>query len=169
MPKKFFKRFLPSPEKIQAQKGLAIFARWLKNPNLWALNRRSVSGATAIGLFVAFIPVPFQMTLSAGLAILLGINLPLSVALVWITNPLTMGPIFYCTYKIGSWLLQLQPTGQPASFSTQWIMAHLKPLLVGNLLCGTMLSLLGYIGVRWFWYYSTSRKWHARKRNRPDG
>ncbi|WP_159217560.1 DUF2062 domain-containing protein, partial [Klebsiella pneumoniae] len=77
----------------------------LYNPNLWCLNRRSAAGAFAVGLFMAFVPLPSQMIMAAGLAIVLGVNLPLSIALVWITNPITMPVIFYFTYKLGAWLM----------------------------------------------------------------
>jgi uncharacterized protein (DUF2062 family) len=48
-----------------------------------------------VGLFCAFIPVPFQMLLAAPSAIIFSANLPVSIALVWITNPITMPPIFF--------------------------------------------------------------------------
>ena len=68
------------------------------------MNRRSVSVACAIGLFCAFIPIPFQMILAAGLAIIVRCNLPIAVALVWITNPITMPPLFFLAYKMGAFL-----------------------------------------------------------------
>jgi uncharacterized protein (DUF2062 family) len=37
-----------------------------------------------VGLFCAFIPVPFQMLLAAPSAIIFSANLPVSIALVWI-------------------------------------------------------------------------------------
>ena len=95
MPKKIIKRMMPDHQTIKENKYLKIFGNLLHNANLWHLNRHSVAKAFAVGLFFAFIPVPFQMVLAAGLAIIVHANLPLSIALVWITNPLTMPFIFY--------------------------------------------------------------------------
>ena len=100
MPKKFIRRFLPDHQSIKQNKALKIFGSVLHEPNLWHLNRRSASGAFGIGLFFAFWPVPFQMWLSAGLAIPFRANLPLSVATVLVTNPFTIPPIFYGAYKL---------------------------------------------------------------------
>lgn len=86
MPRKFIKRFMPDHDVIKRQKALRVFGNVLYNPNLWCLNRRSAAGAFAVGLFMAFVPLPSQMIMAAGLAIVLGVNLPLSIALVWITN-----------------------------------------------------------------------------------
>lgn len=105
MPKKLIKRFMPSHDRIKQQKALKIFGSVLYNPNLWCLNRRSAAGAFAVGLFIAFVPLPSQMIMAAGVAILCGVNLPLSVALVWISNPITMPVLFYFAYRVGAWLL----------------------------------------------------------------
>ena len=40
-----------------------------------------------VGLFVAFMPIPGQTIAAAVLAVLLRCNLPLSVGLVFVTNP----------------------------------------------------------------------------------
>jgi len=78
MPKKFIKRYLPDHEKIRNHKSLnKIFGTLLHDPNLLHLNRRSVSGAMAVGLFLAFVPLPIQMGLAAGIAILIRVNLPI--------------------------------------------------------------------------------------------
>ncbi|GHW91323.1 hypothetical protein VCSRO155_0683 [Vibrio cholerae] len=82
MPRKFIKRFMPDHDVIKRQKALRVFGNVLYNPNLWCLNRRSAAGAFAVGLFMAFVPLPSQMIMAAGLAIMLGVNLPLSIALV---------------------------------------------------------------------------------------
>ncbi len=118
MAKKTIQRFLPDPNKIRHHKSLKIFGRLLQDANLWHLNRRSARGAFAVGLFFAFIPVPFQMVLAAATAIVFRVNLPISVALVWITNPVTMPPIFYCSYLIGTLVLN-QPE-QHFSFEASW-------------------------------------------------
>jgi uncharacterized protein (DUF2062 family) len=59
--RKFFRKHLPDSDTIRAMRGLGPFQRWLQHPNLWCLNRRSVSGAVAVGLFCGLIPGPLQM------------------------------------------------------------------------------------------------------------
>jgi len=76
MAKKFIKRYLPDPKKIRNNKNLKIFGKLINDPNLWHLNRYSVSAAFSVGLFIAFVPVPFQMALAAAIAILVRSNLP---------------------------------------------------------------------------------------------
>ncbi len=118
MPRKFIKRFMPDHEMIKKQKALKVFGNVLYNPNLWCLNRRSAAGAFAVGLFMAFVPLPSQMIMAAGLAILFGVNLPLSVALVWISNPVTMPVLFYFAYKVGAFCMNTPP--QPFHFELSW-------------------------------------------------
>lgn len=103
MPRKLIKRFMPDHEVIKRQKALKVFGNVLCNPNLWCLNRRSAAGAFAVGLFMAFVPLPSQMIMSAGLAVLLGVNLPLSVALVWVSNPITMPVLFTLPTNSARW------------------------------------------------------------------
>ena len=106
MPKHFFRRYLPSPREVRHNRQLRLaLGELLHDPNLWHLNRRSVSGAFAVGLFLAWIPLPIQMVSAGLLALLLRVNLPLAVVLVWITNPLTMGPMFWSAWWLGAWIL----------------------------------------------------------------
>jgi uncharacterized protein (DUF2062 family) len=171
MPRKFFQRFLPSPQTIKEHKTLQVFGDWLHAPNLWHLNHRSVAGAFAVGLFFAWMPVPFQMVLAAGTAILAGTNLPISVALVWITNPVTMTPMFYSAYIVGTWIV-----GEPAAdfsfeLSFEWLLNELsaiwKPFLVGCFTLASSSSLIGYLGIQGIWRYSVlsrrSSKSHLKK------
>src|SRR5690554_2531305 len=170
MPKKFIQRYLPDPSKLKTGKSLRIFGRLSQNTNLWYLNRRSAAGAFAVGLFVAFLPLPAHMLIAAGLAILLRVNLPLSVALVWITNPITITPVMLAAYKIGSVLLQ--HPAQPFHFewSFEWIRSGfttiLPPILVGSVLMGTVSAVAGYITVRTLWRQAVRKAWRDRKQSR---
>lgn len=94
MPKKTLKSLIPSVARIREIKSLGILGDWIYATNLWHINRYSASMAFFVGLFTAFMPIPGQMLLAASLALLLRCNLPLSVALVWVTNPLTMPALF---------------------------------------------------------------------------
>jgi len=106
--KKILKRLSPDPETLKNHKHLGWLSEHLHDTSLWNFNRRSISKAFAVGLFCAFVPVPFQMLLAAPGAVIFSANLPLSVALVWITNPITMPPIYYGCYKLGAWMLGVE-------------------------------------------------------------
>ena len=100
-----WRKLIPSRDSLREISALRPVARWLNRSELWHFNRRSLSGAAFVGLFSAFIPVPSQMLLAALIAIVTRVNLPLSVALVWITNPITIPPMFYASYRLGAWIL----------------------------------------------------------------
>ncbi len=67
--------------------------KYFHHRSLWRINCDSVSRGVAIGLFAAAIPLmPFQMVIAAFLAIIIRANLPISVAVSWISNPFTLVP-----------------------------------------------------------------------------
>lgn len=171
MPKRIIKRYLPDPHKIRSHKHLRFFGDLLHDPNLWHLNRRSVAGAFSVGLFSAFVPVPFQMILGAAGAILWRVNLPLSVGLVWLTNPVTMPPVFFFCYKLGTWILGERPhEGVTFALSYEWIMGELstiwQPFLLGCLLMGTISAVLGNIAMRLLWRLHVARYLQKRRARR---
>ena len=166
MPKKLLKKYMPSSESIKENKNLSFLGDKLHDPNLWHLNRRSVSAAFAIGLLVAWIPTPGQMAIAALIALYFRANLPISVALVWITNPLTMAPMFYFAYLVGLWLLGQPSPDSTFEFSADSIMANLSdiggPFLMGCLILGIISSVVGYFGIRSFWRWNVVKHWNAR-------
>jgi uncharacterized protein (DUF2062 family) len=167
MPKHLFKRYTPDPKTVREHKHLRLFARFLEDPNLFHMNRRSVSGAFAAGLFWAMIPIPVQMIAAALTAIIIRINLPISVALVWLTNPVTMPPVFYFNYLVGTWILGAPPDVGEFHLSMEWIGSQLDaiwlPLYLGSLVVGTLWGIIGYLAIRGYW------RWHMinRYRKRP--
>lgn len=170
MPKHIFKRYMPDHEKIRGHKHLKFLGILLHDPNILHLNRRSVSGAFGIGLFMAWVPVPFQMILGAVGAIVARVNLPISVGLVWVTNPLTMPPMFYFAYKIGAWTMGLPTREFTFELSWAWLIHELdaawQPFLLGCLECAVVSSILGYVLIRFFWRYHVTRSWKIRQEKR---
>ena len=142
----------------------------LSDPELWHLHRRSVGGAFFIGLFTAFLPVPGQTLIAAALAITFRCNLPIAVGLVWMTNPLTAGPMFFFAYKLGTWLLDMPAAASDADLSWQWLMSRLaanwQPFLLGCLICGWVSGLTGMVASRVLWRMHVIRRWQARRRRR---
>ncbi|HEX22744.1 MAG TPA: DUF2062 domain-containing protein [Chromatiales bacterium] len=170
MPRRIIKRYLPDPQKIRDHKCLRCLGPLRHDPNILHLNRHSVSGAFAVGLFFAFWPVPLQMLLAAIGAILVRVNLPISVTLVWITNPITIPPIFYFSYLVGTWVLGTPALGVEFEFTAEWIAQELsliwKPLFLGSLICGTVSAATGYITIQIVWRRLVQRSWDRRCRRR---
>lgn len=169
MTKEFFKKKLPLA-KIKAHPKLQCFGKLLHDPNLWHFNRRSLSGGMAVGLFCAFVPIPMQMLLAAGIAILFRVNLPLSVSLVWLTNPVTMPPVFYFAYKLGAFLLGIKPRPIAFDLTAEWFFNTLgniwQPFLLGCFILGTISALLGYLSIQLMWRLQVGRLWQHRREQR---
>lgn len=167
MPRKFFQRYMPDPHAIRRNRNLRIFGSLLHDPNLWHLNRRSVASAFAVGLFFAWWPVPFQMLLAAAGAILFRANLPISVGLVWVTNPLTMPPMFYFAYVLGAWLLDTPEMAFHFEPTVEWLTTGLqhiwKPFLTGCLVMAVVSALVSYFAVSMSWRYSIIKRRHRRR------
>jgi len=175
MPRRIFKRYMPDPESIRNHKGLRFLGPLIQSPNLWHLNRRSVSRAMGMGLFAAFIPIPLQMLLAASLAVWVRANLPISVGLVWLTNPITMPPVFYCTYKMGAWVMGIPARALPDHLTWEWISGELsllwQPFLLGSVICGILVGILGYLLTEGYWRWWIGRSWRRRRalRNLQNG
>ncbi len=167
MPKEIIKRWMPDRDTLKKHKYLSLLGDRLLDPNLWHLNRRSAAGSFAVGLFAAWIPVPLQSLLAAAGAVVCRVNLPISVALVWVSNPLTMPLMFYSSYKMGCLLLR-QPV-QPLEFEFTWLWLKsvfgtvATPVLLGTLVMAILSALCGYIFIRVIWEINAARKWQKRK------
>lgn len=172
MARKLLKRWSPDPSRIKQLPALGFLGKLIHDPNLFHLNRHSVSVAVAVGLFVAFVPTVGQMALAALLALWLRCNLPISVALCWVSNPVTIPPLFYATYELGCWILQVPKMNFAIELSWDWLnnelLAIWKPLLVGSLLTGIFLAAFGYLAMQAFWYWHVMHHWELRRKRRVN-
>ncbi|MES2211707.1 MAG: DUF2062 domain-containing protein [Pseudomonadota bacterium] len=168
--KKFLRRWTPKPERLRQYRSLRILDRFFAQHNLWYLNRTSVARAVAIAFFLAWMPVPAHTLFSAVAAVFLGANLPLSIVLVWVNNPFTMGPMYYIAYVVGRHVLQRPALPFSFELSLAWLNESFhslsEPFFVGCLLLGIVCSLIGYIGVQVLWRMGVRYEWHQRRKKR---
>lgn len=169
MRKILLKRLNPYSRSIRRDHNLRrLFGRLMHAPNLWHLNRHSVAWGVSIGLFMAFVPVPFQMLLAGAAAILMNANLPVSIVVVWVSNPLTVAPLFYAAYKTGASMLGTQPESIRFEISLDWLTTRLaevwEPLLLGCFVLGTASALLGHLAVKTIWRIHVVQSWRTRHR-----
>ena len=181
MPRKHFRRFLPSHESVRENRYVAWFGPRLQHHNLWHLHRRSVAGGVAVGLFAGLIPGsnPVQFTAGALLAIAFRVNLPISVLVTLYSNPLTIVPLYVMAYLLGQLVLFDRGSDVPAPLDlagrtfSEWLPAALdwlasigKPLLVGLPLLAVLLAVLGYFAVDRGWRLYVRCSWQRRRRDR---
>ena len=179
MPRKYFRKYLPDPEAVRSSRLVAAFGRWLHHPNLWHLNRRSVSGGVAIGLFAGLVPGPLQMLAALLLAVPLKKNLPVALIVTFYTNPFTIVPLYLLAYGYGRLLLPGAQEMAIAPFVTdwwnlgesmrelwEWMLVLGKPLAVGLVALASTLALLGYAAVQLAWRVYVAAAWRARARRR---
>lgn len=178
MPRKFFRKWMPSVDKVREMRVLALFGDTLFHPSLWHLNRRSAAGGVAVGLFCGLIPGPLQM-LGAGVAcVLFRVNLPVALVSTFYTNPLTIVPLYLVAYQAGSFVLGASgsgPAAKPPDWAWsdpmgsaralgEWAIGLGPQLAFGVLLLACLLSAIGYLTVRALWSAHLRRSWQARRR-----
>ncbi len=171
MPRKALKRILARFQSREGDHRLRrLFGELLHNNDLWHLNRYSVAWAVSVGLFVAFVPVPFQMPLAASAAIVIGCNLPISISVVWVSNPVTIAPLFYAAYKTGSWILGQAPHEVEFELSRDWLLNELgavwEPFLLGCFVLGLVSAVIGHMAVRVIWRIHVMSSWRERQKRR---
>ena len=169
MPRRFFRKFAVKRDWFHGKWYLAPFDHLLHDHNLWGIRRRTVVPAFAIGLFVAFIPLPGHVLMAVLFAMTLRVNVPIAAITTFVSNPVTIGPMYFLAYRVGFHLLGLEPQPFEFEMSIAWVTASFgnvwQPLVLGCLLLGTALSLLGYIVLDLFWRASIA-DYLARKRKK---
>jgi uncharacterized protein (DUF2062 family) len=143
------------------------FHLFLENSIYWSLNRRNVTRAFALGLFLAFVPLPVHLLLAVILALILRLNIPAAVAGTLLANPLTMVPMYVLAYLLGCQLLGIHERRFAFELSWDWLTTQLlpvwKPFLLGCLVMGTATAVVGYILLGGVWHLSLVLKYHKRK------
>ena len=166
--KSFFQRYLPDHQKLRTHKNLRFLGDLLHDPRLWHFSRRYTVRGLAAGAFCAFVPIPWQMLLAAGIAAWLRFNLPVAVAMVWITNPLTIPPFAYGTYRFGAWLLGRPPLDWAFEPSLDgWLQRASDvglPFLVGTLTTAVLFSALTFCVAHLLWRWHIIAKFRRRRR-----
>jgi len=178
MPRKYFRRFLPSHESVRQHRWIGRFGALLQHPNLWHLNRHSVAGGFAVGLFSGLVPGPFQMLTAAILAVAWKVNLPVALATTLYTNPLTIGPLYLIAYAIGRLIfgadgsvaqapeIQWSHLGESLHAFLAWTLSLGKPLAVGLVVLAVGLACIGYAAARVAWRVHVVLAWRRRRLRR---
>lgn len=173
---------IPTRDEARRSRALRWLGPLLDREWLWHLNRRTVATGAALGVFFGLIIPVAQMPFAAAGAILLRANLPAAALGTLISNPFTVGPIYWLAHLAGSALLGpaspgqsgsalgdgVETTGVPATFA-DWIERIADfgaPLMVGLALFAASGALFAYVAVRVVWRLHVV--WQRRRRRADD-
>lgn len=158
-------------KKISKSEKLKLFIQKYKVPSEYlSTNRRMVSKAVFIGLFIAFIPMPMQMALVLAMMALFKFNVPIALAMCWFSNPFTMPAMYYMEYMTGSYILGSEPL--EVQMTIEWFSDNINNIFIdlytGTLFYAVICSFSAYWLVNHLWKSSVHRdkKLHRHDRHK---
>lgn len=152
--------------RLHPPSGKTLLARFLHS-ELVQWNRSTATRGTAIGMFLAFVPMPFQMLPAFLFCWLLRGNLAIAIFLVWVSNPITLPPIIYLEYRIGEFFYaNFVSVEQAVATGSIWmnIAGGLKYVLIGSLFLSSFMMIVGYVAMQLAFSLSDQR----RRRRTPS-
>ena len=155
---------VPSREELEANRWLKVLAPYLADTKLWHWSRRGVAAGVAAGLFIGLLIPVAQILLATVAAVALRANIPVAAAATFITNPLTVPPIYYAAYHLGAWVTGAHVPAALSLADPSSIWENLGtiglPLLAGLGIAATLLALASYllISQAWAWRVALKRR-----------
>jgi uncharacterized protein (DUF2062 family) len=156
-------------KKISRSEKLKAFIKKYKvAPEFLSTNRKMVSKAVFIGLFIAFIPMPMQMLAVLAVMPFVRFNVPIALAMCWLSNPFTMPPMYYMEYLTGSFFLGNEPLD--VKLTLEWFSDNIDDVFIGLYVGSTFYSIIGSLGGYWlvnhFWKSSARRDKNLHRHHR---
>ncbi len=122
-----------------------------------SVNRKSISKGVLIGLFWGFIPMPMQMLAVLFSTPFFKFNVPIAISMVWLSNPITMPPMYYMEYLTGNFILGREGIAS-VELTLDWFKQNLDaifvPLYVGTAFYSIVVSSIVYLLINRLWIYS---------------
>ena len=176
-------RLIPTRDEARRSRALRWLGPLLDREWLWHMNRRTVATGAALGVFFGLVVPVAQMPFAAAGAILLRANLPAAAVGTLVSNPVTVGPIYWLAHQAGSAILgpagpdqsgsalaDVIETAAVPSTSADWIerIADVgAPLMVGLALFAAGGALLTWLAVRVVWRLHVVWQRRGRRADSP--
>ena len=153
--------------------GLAWMKTWLDGHDVFSFTRHPLAKGVAFGLFCGLIPGPLQVLGASVLCILFRGNIIAGVVATFLTNPVTIIPLYVVAFHLGDAVLPGTHSIPPwsggnggASFFEAlltWVKAMGWPLIVGLPLLALMLACTGYVLTQFLWLRPVMKRAKRRR------
>lgn len=154
-------RFLKHPRKLRDRPVMRWFARHFLDKQVWKPTQHTLSGGMAVGMFITLQLLPIQTPSAVILAAIFRVNIPIAIALCWLSNPFTIPFLAWLEYAVGKWFLALYTTVPATPFPKQlpdsmvdaWVVLreHAPVMLMGGILVGAVGALISYVASWGVW------------------
>ena len=154
-------RFLKHPRKLRERPVMRWFARHFLDKQVWKPTQHTLSGGMAVGMFITLQLLPIQTPSAVILAAIFRVNIPIAIALCWLSNPFTIPFLAWLEYAVGKWFLALYttvpatpfPQHLPDSMVDAWVVLkeHAPVMLMGGILIGAVAALVSYVATWGVW------------------
>lgn len=168
------RRNMPSREELAESPWIRPFGQRVLHSEFWRFTRRSVPRGVAIGLIVGiFLMIPgLQIIGAALLSVPFRANIPIAVAMTFLSNPATTPLILVASIFIGNKLGYHADTttfyalydrrAGPAEWFA-WLATDAAPALgTGLFVIAAMTACIGYVIADLGWRWWQGRKWKRR-------
>ncbi|KRB85906.1 hypothetical protein ASE00_03895 [Sphingomonas sp. Root710] len=177
----WWRKNAPTRESLEEVRWLRPFAHRVLEPSLWRFTRRSVPRGVALGLIVGiFLMIPgLQIIGAALLALPCRANVPIAVAMTFLSNPATTPFILYLSLIVGNHFVHstadlgtvtmMIDHGASLAEWAAWAASSAAPALIAGLfVISVVTAAVGYLLSGCLWKAWISRKWHLRERHRAE-
>lgn len=178
---KWWRKNAPTRESLEDVRWLRPFAHRVLEPSLWRFTRRSVPRGVALGLIVGiFLMIPgLQIIGAALLALPCRANVPIAVAMTFLSNPATTPFILYLSIIVGNrfihsavdvgTVMTMINNGASLAEWAAWLASAAAPaLVVGLFVISVVTAAVGYLMSSCIWRAWISHKWNLRERHRAE-
>jgi len=167
-------RLLPNRQRArtEARDWLARHPRvegFLRRTGCLSVHRRAIARGIAVGLFVGLTPtVGIQTVLMLGACLPLRANFPAAFFISWVSNPLTMAPL-YVVYSfigetlLGTWLLGVLVSLFELTQAVAMTALEVAYIGLGSLLVAVPAAAAGYLISLALHRYAALRRLRARR------
>lgn len=148
-------RFFKHPRKLKSRPLMRWFARHFLDKRVWKPTQHTFSGGMAVGTFITLQLLPIQMPSATILAAIFRVNIPIAIAMCWVSNPVTMAVLVPLEYQVGKWALDLLtdvpstpfPSKFPEDIAAMWLALreHAPVMLFGGVILGAVLVPVMYV------------------------
>ena len=172
--RKQFRRHAPDPEELRKSRLLRPLGQRIWASELWRMTRRSVPRGVAAGLFIGiFLMVPGLQAIGAILlAAPLRANIPIAVAMTFVSNPATTPFFIIAAINVGNRLgfhadltafEALRSSGAGVGRWVAWLLSDAAPAMVSGLaVIGLAFAFAGFWVSLVVWRLWIGSKWRSR-------